>query len=43
VAKANVRSSPLEMRTAVFDEIKHFVGGAPQLDDITLMVMARQP
>jgi serine phosphatase RsbU (regulator of sigma subunit) len=43
VAKANVGGTPLEMRTAVFDEVKQFVGNAPQVDDITLMVMARQP
>ncbi len=41
VAKANVKATPIEMRTAVFDEIKSFVGQAEQEDDITLMVVAR--
>ena len=41
VAKANVEATPIEMRTAVFDEIKSFVGQAAQEDDITLMVVAR--
>ena len=41
VAKANVEASPIEMRTAVLDEIKSFVGQAAQEDDITLMVVAR--
>ncbi len=41
VAKANAALPPVEMRTAVFDEIKEFMGDAPQLDDITLMIVAR--
>ena len=41
VAKANVKATPIEMRTAVFDEIKSFVGQAEQEDDITIMVVAR--
>ena len=41
VAKANVAETPIEMRTAIFDEIKSFVGEAEQEDDITLMVVAR--
>ena len=41
VAKAKVKATPIEMRTAVFDEIKSFVGQAEQEDDITLMVVAR--
>lgn len=41
VAKANVEATPIEMRTAVLDEIKSFVGQAAQEDDITLMVVAR--
>ena len=41
VAKANVEATPIEMRTAVFDEIKTFVGQAEQEDDITIMVVAR--
>jgi serine phosphatase RsbU (regulator of sigma subunit) len=42
VAREHLKATPLEMRTAVFDEIKRFVGDAQQLDDITLLVMARQ-
>jgi len=41
VARANVGLSAIELRTAVFDEIKDFVGAAEQEDDITLMVVAR--
>ena len=41
VAKNNVELTAIEMRTAIFDEIKGFVGEAEQEDDITLMVVAR--
>ncbi len=41
VARANMAATPIEMRTAIFDEIKGFVGEAEQEDDITLMVVAR--
>jgi sigma-B regulation protein RsbU (phosphoserine phosphatase) len=41
VAKTNAEETPIEMRTAIFDEIKSFVGEAEQEDDITLMVVSR--
>lgn len=41
VARANMAATPIGMRTAIFDEIKGFVGEAEQEDDITLLVVAR--
>jgi serine phosphatase RsbU (regulator of sigma subunit) len=41
IAKANAEASALELRTAVFEHVKGFVGEAEQTDDITLMVVAR--
>ena len=42
IARKNLEKSPIEMRTAIFDGIKDFVGDAPQLDDITLLIVARE-
>lgn len=41
VAKTHASETAVDMRTAVFEEIKRFVGDAAQEDDITLMVVAR--
>jgi serine phosphatase RsbU (regulator of sigma subunit) len=41
VATANAANSVIEMRTAIFDEVAKFVGEAERLDDMTVMIVAR--
>ena len=43
IAKANRDKSAVEIRTAVLEKVRGFVGEAEQQDDITLMVVARDP
>ena len=40
-AQANLGCSALDIHQAVITEVQQFVGDAPQFDDITLMVLAR--
>lgn len=41
VAEANKGASAYEMQDAILKRVRGFVNGAPQFDDITLMVLAR--
>ena len=43
VAKQNLGLSAEELQSKLLQEISGFVGTAPQSDDITLMVLARDP
>ena len=42
-AKANLGRSAQDIQDTLIAEVRGFVGDAPQLDDITLMVVARNP
>lgn len=41
--QANQDRPACEIHTALMDDIRAFVGNAPQFDDITLMIVKRQP
>ncbi|HEY42628.1 MAG TPA: PP2C family protein-serine/threonine phosphatase [Anaerolineae bacterium] len=41
VAKASLGKSAGDLQAAILDAVHQFVGGAPQYDDITLMVLVR--
>ncbi|MGD1995198.1 MAG: SpoIIE family protein phosphatase [Anaerolineae bacterium] len=43
VARANLRRSAQCVHEAIIAEVRQFTGDAPQFDDITLMVLARNP
>jgi serine phosphatase RsbU (regulator of sigma subunit) len=41
VAKASLGQSAGDLQATILDAIHHFVGDAPQIDDITLMILVR--
>ena len=43
VARGKVDGSALDIRTALFDSVIEFVGGAERNDDITILVVKREP
>ncbi len=42
-ARANLGRSALEMQEALVSDVRKFVGDAPQFDDLTLVVLVREP
>jgi serine phosphatase RsbU (regulator of sigma subunit)/class 3 adenylate cyclase len=42
-ARANLGRSALEMQEALVGDVRKFVGDAPQFDDLTLVVLVREP
>ena len=43
VARSNIGVTAQEMQTCILDAVQDFTAGAPQFDDITLLVLIRNP